>query len=335
LIEQGAAPLLGTIALGLARAFNGEDPLAPSSQPCSPNPFSLALKKLADHVLADMNEIASIPKRDLLSDPLEREFSRILEENVEDMILREWWRRVRNPHSDLGRLRRLAVIFHRELQNQRSAIPGLSRVAEMVFPVIEAIPKQPFVRPKGDHRYPGLDHLVQAVESSAKLAGGKGFGMPTKKPQKGRILQFLDRLRVRFKNDPELEWLAEFLPLPGRHPISIYHRAIRDARTDVASERAGLAAELAAEAADLLEEAAKPAPPTLQHHGYLELLDSQQTVLARLAVQFEFNGDGSGSVLLPDPDNIVGAPGVPKSSRLVDQSGVVLQTFKIDNSWIG
>ena len=79
--------------------------------------------------------------------------------------------------------------------------------------------------------FPGLECLIAEMERLALTFGGKGFGMPTTRPQKGRIIQMLDRLRKHLTNDPELVWLAEFLSAPGAHPVSVYQAAIKRSRS--------------------------------------------------------------------------------------------------------
>jgi hypothetical protein len=84
--------------------------------------------------------------------------------------------------------------------------------------------------------FPGLECLIAEMERLALTFGGKGFGMPTTRPQKGRIIQILDRLRKYFIDDTGLSWLADFLPPPGKHPVSSYQRAIKQGRAEYAEE---------------------------------------------------------------------------------------------------
>jgi hypothetical protein len=60
--------------------------------------------------------------------------------------------------------------------------------------------------------------------------------MPSKQ-QKGKIIFFLDWLRQYLQDDPELKPWAKLIPLPGRHPISMYQRAIRDARARLVRDK--------------------------------------------------------------------------------------------------
>jgi hypothetical protein len=118
---------------------------------------------------------------------------------------------------------------------------GLAHVTKMVSAFIEAIERirgeKTGGKPLGVKRYPGLDALVSDLEKLALLYGGKGFGLPSTRPQKGKIIRLLDKLRIYLKNDSELAWLMEFLPPPGKHPVSVYQRAIREARELHAEER--------------------------------------------------------------------------------------------------
>jgi hypothetical protein len=91
-------------------------------------------------------------------------------------------------------------------------------------------------RSRGNKQYPGLDYLVYDLEADTLYAGGKGFGLPKKRPQKGAIIRVLDTLRAYLKEYPELASLAALLPSPGRHPVAVYHSAIRRAREEHAAE---------------------------------------------------------------------------------------------------
>jgi hypothetical protein len=222
--------------------------------------FDPAVQRLADRVAADVKELAKIPHHpESVSQQvfLKETFHGLLEDSLHD-----WICGIQAPHSpdvyrfskaaleskpspDLHKLRLHAVALNREVQRLRSAgMLGLSRLEGLLTQVIEGIPKKSLVKPKGDKRYPGLDNLVEDLEVWAQLAGGRGFGIPKKKPQKGRIVQLLDKLRRRLQTAPELQHLSSFLPLEGQHPISIYQRAIRDAQSEAESERKAFAAEL-------------------------------------------------------------------------------------------
>jgi hypothetical protein len=117
---------------------------------------------------------------------------------------------------------------------------GLAHIMKMVSALIEASERicgeKTTGKPRGDRRYPGLDILVSDLEKLALFYGGRGFGLPSTSPPKGNIIRLLDRIRIYLKNDPELAWLAQFLPPPGKHPIAVYQRAIRDAREQHARE---------------------------------------------------------------------------------------------------
>jgi len=118
---------------------------------------------------------------------------------------------------------------------------GLAHVTQMVSAFIEAIEcirgEKTGGKPPGVKRYPWLDVLISELEKLALFYGGKGFGLPSTRPQKGKIIRLLDKLRIYLKNDSELAWLMEFLPPPGKHPVSVYQRAIRQAREQHAHEK--------------------------------------------------------------------------------------------------
>jgi hypothetical protein len=88
-------------------------------------------------------------------------------------------------------------------------------------------------RPAGIRQYPELDALVYRLEFSAQVAGGK-FTVHKKNGGKGTIIQALNLLRnvVRVSSG---EKLAAAIPLPAKHPISTYARAIHDARKAAAA----------------------------------------------------------------------------------------------------
>jgi hypothetical protein len=88
-------------------------------------------------------------------------------------------------------------------------------------------------RPAGIRQYPELDALVYRLEFSAQVAGGK-FTVHKKNGGKGTIIEALNLLRnvVRVSSG---EKLAAAIPLPAKHPISTYARAIHDARKAAAA----------------------------------------------------------------------------------------------------
>jgi len=263
LIEQGASPVIGPLAVGFAKGFNvngsakAKAKITYELEILEDSPFELAVQKVVEHLAADVKELAKIPEPEAISKPqhrkfLETDFQHLLGESFHQWIVectapsqthvrdRSWIAEIKAKgyiDSDLRKLRRYAVGFHRELQKVRSkGALGFCRAFDEVSKVIDRIPKRPLVRPKGDKRYRGLDDLVQELELCVLRAGGKGFGLPSKK-QRGRILELLDRLRRHLL---ELK-LATFLPRPGQHPISIYQRAIQDAQADLLLERESLA----------------------------------------------------------------------------------------------
>jgi hypothetical protein len=87
-------------------------------------------------------------------------------------------------------------------------------------------------RPAGIRQYPELDALVYHLEFSAQLAGGK-FTVHKKNGGKGTIIEALNLLRnVMLARG---EKLAAAIPLPAKHPISTYVRAINEARKAAAA----------------------------------------------------------------------------------------------------
>jgi hypothetical protein len=87
-------------------------------------------------------------------------------------------------------------------------------------------------RPAGIRQYPELDALVYHLEFSAQLAGGK-FTVHKKNGGKGTIIEALNLLRnVMLAHG---EKLAAAIPLPAKHPISTYERAINEARKAAAA----------------------------------------------------------------------------------------------------
>jgi hypothetical protein len=85
-------------------------------------------------------------------------------------------------------------------------------------------------RPHGPTTFRNLDFLVIGIDSEARLFGGR-FTLD-KKLRKGSLLTALDDVRARLVANPRYRWLAEFLPLPDRHPVSTYERVlIRKGRT--------------------------------------------------------------------------------------------------------
>jgi len=90
-------------------------------------------------------------------------------------------------------------------------------------------------RRKGTKEYFNLGALVYYLEFAAQHADGR-FTYD-KLNRKGSVVQALDLLKLHL--DRKLEWkrLSEFLPRPGRHPLSMYEREITRARTEVARIR--------------------------------------------------------------------------------------------------
>jgi hypothetical protein len=87
-------------------------------------------------------------------------------------------------------------------------------------------------RPAGIRQYPELDALVYHLEFSAQLAGGK-FTVHKKNGGKGTIIEALNFLRNIMRAHGEK--LAAAIPLPAKHPIKTYERAIKDARKAAAA----------------------------------------------------------------------------------------------------
>jgi hypothetical protein len=82
-------------------------------------------------------------------------------------------------------------------------------------------------RGRGRRKGP-LPFLVNELELGARCANG-GFTLD-KKLRKGTLIQALDFLRARFLAEPKWSWVADFLPLPGHHPVSTYEYSIAEAR---------------------------------------------------------------------------------------------------------
>jgi hypothetical protein len=96
-----------------------------------------------------------------------------------------------------------------------------------------------FRRRRGRPRvYMSLAFLVHELECFALGFGGKGFGIPSTRPKKGRIIEMIDRLRKHLVDDADLAELADFLPAPGAHPISVYQLAIEEGRITYAKVKA-------------------------------------------------------------------------------------------------
>ncbi len=83
-------------------------------------------------------------------------------------------------------------------------------------------------RRKGNKHYPGLEVLVWAMESAARHNRGK-FTL-NKRDRKGTLIEALNWLRAHCKAKPEWGFLADALPTPDKHPLSIYERVLQDVR---------------------------------------------------------------------------------------------------------
>jgi hypothetical protein len=214
-------------------------------------------EKVAEQVVVDMTELAKIstPKLDL---------QRAVKDSIVEwasIVFMEWARKTENTirpseceRGDvslyafalddtlhLNKAGRLAKALDQELKTLDRTAPGISGIAAMAADLVKKIEERQIEcrsggRPQGDSRYPGLNLLVHNMECFARGAGGEGFGLPKKQPQKGRILQLLDRLRCDLQKTPQLMLFASALPPPGRHPISVYQRAIKDAHAELSAE---------------------------------------------------------------------------------------------------
>jgi hypothetical protein len=85
-------------------------------------------------------------------------------------------------------------------------------------------------RQPGTQTYPGLRELVFDLEHMAQINGG-AFTVHRKSGAKGTLVQALDSFRHCLLNGhPDLQSLAELLPPAGKHPVSLYERAVSEAR---------------------------------------------------------------------------------------------------------
>jgi hypothetical protein len=111
-------------------------------------------------------------------------------------------------------------------------LSALNKAAERLCALPASIVRSPLKmrrRPHDVEGYPGLDALVFALEESARLAGGR-FTVHRKLGAKGSLILMLDRLRNCLQTKPDLRRLAELIPVPGKHPVALYERALKEAR---------------------------------------------------------------------------------------------------------
>jgi hypothetical protein len=226
----------------------------------------LSVKRLVEKVAADFRVLAKVPKPEAVVDPLAREnlLDEYYLERFLDELLEEWVRlrpdeeRVPVPSditSLLDNAKHNAMILQQQIEQLHSTLEertesdvgarlafGSEAIRMIVIDAIDRVrnslglPRDSILnRGKRRGRRPlpeSLKFLVAEMEYLALTLGSKGFGLPTTRPQKGRIIQMLDRLRKHLTNDPGLAWLADFLPAPGAHPVSVYQAAIKKSRTE-------------------------------------------------------------------------------------------------------
>jgi hypothetical protein len=225
----------------------------------------LSVKRLVEKVAADFRVLAKVPKPEAVVDPLAREnlldeyylesFLRGLLEDCMDLRADEQCAVPSDIISLLDNTKHDAVILQQQIEKLHSTLEeriksdvearlafGSEAMRMIVIDAIDRVrdslglPRDMTIkRSKRRGRRPlpeSLKFLVAEMEYLALTLGSKGFGLPTTtRPQKGRIIQMLDRLRKHLTNDPELVLLAEFLPAPGAHPVSVYQDAIKRSRT--------------------------------------------------------------------------------------------------------
>ena len=226
--------------------------------------YKLAVKRLVEKVAADFRVLAKVPKPEAVVDPLARENlldEYYLESFLHDLL--EEWVRLRTDEQSvpsdiislLDNAKHNAVILQQQIEKLHSTVEewivsdvgarlafGSEAMRMIVIDAIDRVrnslglPRDSIPnRGKRRGRRPipeSLKFLVTEMQYLALTLGSKGFGLPTTRPQKGRIIQMLDRLRKHLTNDPGLAWLADFLPAPGAHPVSVYQDAIKNTRTE-------------------------------------------------------------------------------------------------------
>jgi hypothetical protein len=223
----------------------------------------LAVERLVEHSVSDFRELAKVPKPGAIPDSLELEVHEIFHELFDDWthLLNE--ERVPPPGivELFDTIRRDAVALQQQLEKLHSTledkttlhptendtlpfaidsmslivIKGIDRVKDALALPLDRALESGKRRGRPPTR-PSLEFFVTEMERLALTFGGKGFGTPSTRPQKGRIIQMLDRLRKHLIDDPRLSWLADFLPPPGTHPVSVYQRAIKRGRAEYAEE---------------------------------------------------------------------------------------------------
>jgi hypothetical protein len=230
--------------------------------------FELAFKKVVEHVVADFRVLAKVPRPEEVTDILAREYLRDnhyvesslygLLEDWADVIITEQplppdiIDLLNETSRDAEALQRQLERLHLNLvnkvnfrfQNQATLAFAIESMRMIIVKAIDEVRKSLGLPPDisssnfGKRGRPrksiSLEFLVEEMEHLALKVGSKGFGMPTTRPQKGRIIQMMDRLRMHLIDDPVLSWLADFLPAPGAHPVSVYQRAIKDMREEFA-----------------------------------------------------------------------------------------------------
>jgi hypothetical protein len=255
----------------LTKNANPKQPSTGEPPPYPANEFlarvsahELSVKRLVEKVAADFRVLAKVPKPEAVVDPLARE--NLLDEYYLESFLRDLLEECVDLRADeqcavpsdiislLDNTKHDAVILQQQIEKLHSTLEeriksdvearlafGSEAMRIIVIDAIDRVrdslglPRDTTIkRSKRRGRRPlpeSLKFLVAEMEYLALTLGSKGFGLPTTRPQKGRIIQMLDRLRKHLTNDPELVWLAEFLPAPGAHPVSVYQDAIKRSRT--------------------------------------------------------------------------------------------------------
>jgi hypothetical protein len=234
-------------------------------------PFRRSLKELAHYVSAEMTALAKVPKPEAISlwySFIEESLGSWIRGSVNDersrvdllnetkcaaVALREQLEKLHQHIEETHKIYFSNIRSFRDDPLSDPIRPGdgsvvlhlmpnaIARIGQWISVLIEGIDRANRKPRRG--KYPGLAQLVQDFEFLALFAGGKGFGLPTKYPAKGRIIQMLDRLRNYLKTNPEWESLAQFIPPPDRHPVSIYQRAVNRARAGFNRARAELTRE--------------------------------------------------------------------------------------------
>jgi hypothetical protein len=206
----------------------------------APDPYDVEFEKLVSSVGHEFARLARIPAA------YQKEFFLRVADNLEEWMRDVHWKNNSCELLDcLNNTKHSAALLYRDLDRLRRHLEEkdggesyrilllkpsvVSRMLRYLPAIIEAIhimtPPQREGRPRGRKEYPGLADLISGLEASAQSAEG-GFGIPNKKLKKGRLIEALDWLKAFLADNEQWSWVAQFLPAPGQHPLSVYEGAM-------------------------------------------------------------------------------------------------------------